>query len=229
MTTKTFVRIFLLVLMAPDAEAQELGGQFGKSISNFQYRDSEGNRLGNLQKADNFYMAANYRQNIWKDPFNYKMFMNIGFAMNRYGSSGSDVVLDNYYSWDVTYLGLDLGVDYVFFRNNNIQFYAKTTVSPELLLHGTQSLNNHDYNLVGEEDFDAPILFVRLGTGAQFRISEVSSVFVQYMGGKSYALRGDPEKLNIVCHNIGFGVLFNMIKDPFHIDYRGNQRIPRHR
>jgi chemotaxis protein MotB len=30
------------------------------------------------------------------------------------------------------------------------------------------------------------------------------------MGGKSYALKGDSEKLNLISHNIGLGVLFNL-------------------
>lgn len=226
---RILIALCLFVFAATVAQAQEFGLQFGKSISNFQYRDSEGSKLQGLQRVDNFFMSGDYRQNIFKEQFNYRMFMDIGLAFNRYGSSGSDVVLDNYYSWDVTYLGLNLGVDYVFFRNNNIQFYGKTTVSPELLLHGTQDLNNHKFNLVGEEDFDAPILFLRVGVGAQFQISQVASAFVQYMAGKSYGLKGDPEKLNIICHNIGFGVLFNLIKDPYRIEYRGDQRVPRHR
>jgi hypothetical protein len=97
------------------------------------------------------------------------------------------------------------------------------------LLHGTQDLNDHKFNLVGADDFDAPFLFARLGLGAQFQITDESAVFIQYMGGKGYALNGNPEKLNIICHNIGFGLLFRLIKDPFHIEYRGNQRVPRHR
>lgn len=221
--------ICLLMFGSLLTEAQELGLQFGKSISNFQYRDSEGRDLQGLQKTDNFFMSGEYRQNAFKEPFNYRMFLNVGLAFNRYGASGSDVLLDNYYSWDVTYLGVNLGLDYVFFRNNNVQFYAKTTVSPEFLLHGTQDLNNHKFDLVGEEDFDAPFLFIRAGLGAQFQISNESSVFVQYMAGKSYGLKGDPERLNIMCHNIGFGLLFRLIKDPYHIEYRGNQRVPRHR
>jgi hypothetical protein len=226
---KNAITICLLMFAFLPAKTQELSVQFGKSISNFQYRDSEGQELENLQKADNFFMSAEYRQNVFKEPLNYKMFMDAGFAINRYGSSGSDVLLDNYYSWDVTYVGINLGLDYVFFRNNNVQFYGKATISPEFLIHGTQDLNSHKFNLVGEEDFDAPILFCRLGVGAQFQISEVSAAFVQYMGGKSYGLKGEPEKLNIICHNIGFGLLFNLIKDPFRIEYRGKQRVPRHR
>ncbi|MEX1238103.1 MAG: hypothetical protein WEB30_00240, partial [Cyclobacteriaceae bacterium] len=99
---KILIPLCLLLSGSLLAEAQELGLQFGKSISNFQYSDSEGRELQGLQKADNFFMSGEYRQNMLKDPLNYRMFLDVGFAFNRYGSSGSDVVLDNYYSWDVT-------------------------------------------------------------------------------------------------------------------------------
>jgi len=150
--------------------------------------------------------------------------MDAGLGYNRYGSSGSDAVLNNFYTWDVTYLGLNLGADYVFYRNVNLVFYAKTSVSPEMLIHGTQTLNDDVYNLAGEEDFNTPIIFLRGGLGTQFQISDEASVFVQYMIGKSYGLSGDPEKLNIISHNVGFGLLFNLIKDPYNTEWRGNQR-----
>src|SRR5690606_19939809 len=129
---KIMIPIFILTFGTLNTEAQELGLQFGKSISNFQYLDSQGRELENLKKTDNFFMSGEYRQNVFKEALNYKMSLNVGFAINRYGSSGSDVLLDNYYSLDVTYLGLNIGLDYVFFRNNNIQLYTKTTLSPEL-------------------------------------------------------------------------------------------------
>jgi flagellar motor protein MotB len=120
------------------------------------------------------------------------------------------VSVDNHFSWDMTYLGINLGLDYEFYRPGNFTFYGRAMVSPEFLLRGTQTINNQVYDLIGEDDFDTPMLFMRLGLGAQYRISELISVYLQYMGGKSYALKGDSEKLNLISHNIGLGVLFNL-------------------
>lgn len=220
---KKIIPVFFLILSAFMAEAQELGLQFGKSVSNFQYIDSKGVELKDLQKTDNFFMTAEYRQMIIKKPFKNRMFMDVGFAYNRYGSSGSDAVLDNYYTWDVNYLGVNLGADYVFYHNKNLVFYIKTTISPEFLIQGTQTLNNDVYNLVGEEDFNTPMFFFRGGLGTKFRISDEASVFVQYMGGKGYNF-GSSEKLNIISHNIGFGLLFNLIKDPYQTEWQGDKR-----
>lgn len=207
-------------------KAQELGIQFGQSISNFQFEDSQGTELQGLQKTDNFFMTLDYRQPIFLKTFKQRMFMDVGFGYNRYGSSGSDAILDNYYTWDVTYIGLNLGVDYVFFRNRNILFYGKALASPEMLIHGTQTLNNDVYNLSGEEDFDTPIIFFRVGMGAQFEISDEASAFIQYMGGKSFDFSGNAETLHIVSHNFGCGILFNLIKDPYKTEWKGDDRRP---
>ena len=224
---KKYIFLILLISVAFAVNAQELGIQFGKSVSTFKFEDTEGVELQNLQKTDNFFMTLEYRHGILLEPLNGNMFLDIGIGYNRYGSSGSDAVLNNYYTWDVTYLGFNLGLDYVVYRNKSITFYVKTTVSPEILIHGTQTINNESYNLVGVEDFDNPILFVRLGAGAQFDISEAASVFVQYMGGQSFGFSGSTEKLNIISHNIGFGVLFNLIKDPYQTQYKGRSRRPK--
>ena len=148
----------------------------------------------------------------------------LGLAYNRYGASGSDLVLNNYYSWDVTYLGANLGLDYNFYRNRSLMFFAKLNVSPEFLVRGSQTINNQIFDLIGEEDFESPILFVRLGLGMQFEISDEASVFIQYMGGESFSFNGSSEKLNIISHNIGFGILFKLIKDPYQTEWRGNRK-----
>ncbi len=221
---KHLFTLFLFFATVFSAHTQELGLQFGKSISNFQFRDSQGQELKGLRKADNFFMSVDYRQKIMLETFREKMHLNAGVGYNRYGSSGSDVVLDNYYSWEVTYVGVNLGLDYVFYRNRSLMVYVKALGSPEFLIHGTQNLNNHVYSLRGEEDFESPIVFVRLGLGGQFAISDEASVFVQYMGGKSFSFSGNAAKLNIIAHNVGFGILFKLIKDPYQTEWRGNRK-----
>ena len=169
-------------------------------------------------------MTLDYRQGIMFDTFKGNMYMNLGLGYNRYGSSGSDVVLYNSYSWDVTYLGLNLGLDYMFYRNRSLLLFAKISASPEFLIHGSQNLNNQIISLTGEEDFESPIFFFRGGLALQFQISDEASVFIQYMGGKSYNFNGNAEKLNILAHNVGFGIIFNLIKDPYQTEWRGNRK-----
>ena len=220
-------KIFLIaILIFPSflVIGQELGLQFGKSISKFKFVDSDGVELDNLQRSDNFFMTLDYRQQIMLETFNGKMYMDMGLGYNRYGASGSDAVLNNSYSWDVTYLGINLGLDYLVYRNRSVMFFAKMSVAPEFLLHGSQTLNNQVYDLRGEEDFESPMYFFRGGAGMQFEISDEASAFVQYMGGKSYTFNGSSEKLNIIAHNVGFGMIFKLIKDPYQTEWRGNRK-----
>jgi len=221
---KQIFTISFCILLTYAASGQQLGLQFGKSISNFKFVDSEGKQLEGLQKDDNFFMTLDYRQGIFLETFHSKMFMNVGLGYNKYGSSGSDAVLNNYYKWNVTYLGLNIGVDYLVYRNRSIMVFAKASASPEFLIYGQQTLNNQVFNLVGEEDFESPIFFFRGGLACQFQISDEASVFLQYMGGKSYNFNGSSEKLNIIAHNIGFGLIFNLIKDPYQTEWRGNRK-----
>jgi len=222
---KRTIHILILILSVGSVKAQELNIQFGDCISNFKYSDSQGDEIQGFESTGNFFMALEYRHNIPAGNANQKLFLNLGLGYNKYGSSGSDVTVDNYYEWDVTYLGINLGLDYVFYRNRYLKFYAKGTASPEFLIHGTQTINNQVYDLVGEEDFNTPMYFFRLGVGAQFQISDRTSGYIQYMGGKSFQFDSNPESLNIVVHNIGFGLLINMSKEPYPTEWEGrNQR-----
>ena len=201
-----------LILSATIVSAQELNFQIGKSISTFKFQDSQGNNLQNLQPTDNFFMTLEYRRNILTKYFKENLFADLGIGYNQYGSTGSDPAVDNYFAWDVTYIGVNLGLDYEFYRPGRFTFYAKATASPEILIRGTQKLNDQVYDLVGEDDFNSPIYFFRGGLGTQYQISEQATLYIQYMGGKSFNFNSDPEKLNIVAHNFGFGVLINFSK-----------------
>lgn len=207
---KTVLLFASLMLSAAVMRAQELNLQAGGSVSKFKFRDSQGNTLQNIHSTDNFFMTVEYRRNILKKIFKDNFYTDLGIGYYRYGATGSDATLDNYYAWDVTYLGINLGLDYEFYRPGRFTFYAKGEASPEFLLRGAQTLNDQVYDLVGEEDFDTPIIFFRGGLGVQYQISPVTSIYTQYMGGKSYSFKKDSEKLNIISHNFGIGVLINL-------------------
>ncbi len=42
--------------------------------------------------------------------------LSFGVSNDKYGATSSDQVLGNYSEWDVSYLGVNLGVDYEFFK-----------------------------------------------------------------------------------------------------------------
>lgn len=191
--------------------------EMGKTISSFDYRNSDNEILNNLYGSTHNYMRIGYHTISFVQKLNFSA----GIALSKYGAKGSDELLGNYYDWDVTYLGMELGADYEIYKKrfayNNISdfaFYLKTSLTPEFLIFGTQTINNDVYNIVGVEQFKYPFLFVRGGCGLSYSISKTFTAYFQYMIGKGFPLKfgnaGDKEKLSIVGHNIGFGMFINL-------------------
>jgi outer membrane autotransporter protein len=186
-------------------------------FSSFDYEDSQGNSLEGLSGTWGNALMIGYRAPIAKE----KWFINAGVSLNEYGAKGGDIALDNYYAWDVTYLGANVGVDYNFLQQRNfftnqdgLNFYLKAALSTEFLMSGTQRINNQLYDLKGEEQFDKPLVFLRVGVGANYCVSQRLAVFLQYLVGKSFPVfgqsSGDNEKLQYFSHTINFGLLLNL-------------------
>jgi len=143
-------------------------------------------------------------------------------AYNKYGAQCSDEILGNYYEWNVNYLLINLGVGYEFLKSNSqlnlkntnsesaFTFYAQVCTGTEFLLQGTQIINNQVYNLKDAEQFNKPLILAQGGIGAKYYASKSISVYIQYMGGKSFSVfkadSGDQEKLNFVTHTISLGI-----------------------
>jgi hypothetical protein len=196
---------------------QQLSVTYGRMFSQFDYEDSQGNSLEGLSGTWGNAIMLGYQAPLAKQ----KWYINTGILLNEYGARGSDKALDNYYEWDVHYVGVNVGVDFQFleqqkfFANQDgFYFYVKADVSAEFLINGTQRINNQLYDLKGEEQFDKPVLFLRGGLGANYCVSKRLAVFMQYMGGKSFPVfgtsSGDKEKLQYVSHTISVGMLLNL-------------------
>jgi hypothetical protein len=213
-------KIFWFLLLSVSSMTlfgQQVSLEMGKTISSFDYRNSDNKTLDNLYGSTNNYMRLGYNS----ISFVQKLDFSVGIVLSKYGARGSDELLGNFYDWDVTYLGLELGTDYELFKKrfayNNLSdfaFYLKVSVTPEFLIFGTQTINNEVYNIVGKEQFKYPFIFARGGCGLSYSISRTFTAYFQYMLGKGFPLKfgdsEDKEKLRIVGHNLGFGMLFNL-------------------
>lgn len=207
------VVILVLFLSIQSAFSQQMSLKAGQSFSKLKFEDSQGNELGNLLSVNHFFMAAGYRTALWPDQLNSKLFGNLGLRFSGYGSKGSDATLDNYYEWDLSYLGLSLGLDYEFYEVGNFAGFVSIKVSPELMIRGSQTItgpqniNNGVYDLMGEEDFNTPITFFRGGIGARYQLASNASMFIEYTYGKSYSFfDSGADKLNILAQYFGVGV-----------------------
>ncbi|MCK8479616.1 outer membrane beta-barrel protein [Psychroserpens algicola] len=190
---------------------QQLFVEIGKSTSGFDYKNSSGEPLDNLLSKPNTYMEIGYRDVLNK---NKTLFLSLGVMYNGYGAIGSDPILDNYFEWDVTYLGLNTGLDMRLFRLRDFSFYLRGRVSVEYLIRGTQTLNNQVFNLVGEDEFNNYIFFARAGFGMQYPISRNTSLIASYIYGKTVLIDGnktlDQESLKLNNHQFGFGLIISL-------------------
>lgn len=214
---KLWIVTMLLSASCQLATGQQFYVAYGRTISSFDYEDSNGNSLDNLYGTSSNSMAVGYRAPIAKQ----KWFITAGATYNKYGARGSDMALDKYYAWDVSYLGANVGVDFEFLKQQSffkdqdgLSFYAKAGIATEFLVQGTQTINNQLFKLNGVEQFDRPVFFARAGVGANYCVSRRLAIFLEYLGGKSFSVfgrsSGDKEKLQYNAHTIRFGLLLSL-------------------
>ncbi|SHL99093.1 outer membrane beta-barrel protein [Flavobacterium xanthum] len=200
--------LFLLMIASTFATAQQLYLETGKTMSSFDYTNSQNEKLGNLQQTAHTFMEIGYRDRVISNQQQLKGSLGIRYA--GYGAIGSDNEVGNFMEWNVNYLELSVGLDQQLFKIKKASVYLKGSASYGFLVQGTQTINNRVINLKKIEEFDKPILNFRVGTGFSHPISENLSFYVQYMYGKSVVWVAKPEKLRIGSNNVSFGLLVNL-------------------
>lgn len=214
---KKIFSCLLFISLSISLNSQQLYLEAGKVISSFVYKDSEGDTPEDLKGTIQGSIGLGYRFALMSSAWH----LSFEVSNNNYGATNSDQSLGNYSEWDVSYLGLNIGVDYEFYKpeiynaeRQGFSFYLKGIVATEFFLSGKQKTNNQVFDLKGVEEFDQPVYFLKAGTGLNYYISRNNVVFVQYIFGRSI-LFGDQsgkEQLNYNTHtlSLGFSIrLFN--------------------
>lgn len=202
------ITLVVLLLTATIASAQQLYVESGKSSTTFEYKNSQGNSLENLQATAHSYMAVGYKSQL----FTKNLHLNVGINYAGYGAKGSDDIVGNFMEWDVNYAGLDLGLAYNLFHIKKASVYLKGAVSAAFFVQGTQTLNNSVIDLKNKDDFDTTLLTMQAGTGFSHPISQNLSFYVQYVYGKSLDMASGDAELKIKSSNVGFGLLIEISK-----------------
>jgi len=209
MNKKQNLQLLLFFVITTIASAQQLYLEVGKTSSSFDYKNSQGERLDNLQATNHQFMSLGYRDNIasLKPLHGF-----LGMGYNGYGAIGSDNTLNGIMEWRVNYLELNAGLDIDLFAINKSAFYLKGMFSTGFLLQGTQSMNNDIINLKNVDDFDKMMFSFKAGAGFLHPVSDDLSFYVQYLFGKSLNQSGndDYESLRIESHNISFGAIIEL-------------------
>lgn len=202
------ITLVLLLLTATIATAQQLYVEGGKTSTTFDYKNSQGNSLENLQATTNSYMAIGYKSQLFTKNLNFST----GLHYTGYGAIGSDDVVGNFMEWNVNYAGLNLGLDYNLFHIKKASVYLKGAVSAAFFVQGTQTLNNSVMDLKNNDDFDTTLVTMQAGAGFSHPISENLSFYVQYVYGKSLDMASGNAELKITGNNVGFGLLIDISK-----------------
>lgn len=190
---------------------QQLYFELGTTASSFNYENSQGQPLSNLLSKSKSHFGMGYRQSI---NFKKTLFLSIGASYNGYGAIGSEASVDNYFEWDLSYLGIKAGLGLKLFELRDLTFLANVSIASEFLIRGTQTINNDVYNLVGEKEFNNNIFFFRGGVEMQYPISRSTAIFVGYNYGQSVLISSgaNSEKLTLNAHQFGLGFIINLPK-----------------
>ncbi len=207
---KHFYLIICTLFVISASHAQQIYLETGLGISNFEFTNNEVQSLEGLQGKTKNYIAAGY-----KHPFFVKgLHISAGVIYDQYGASGSNNALDLSYEWDVQYLGLDAGFDFDFLQTGDWSFFVNVHGSGELLVKGTQRLNNQVIDVKEVEEFDDTAYFLRTGGGFSFSISERSSLYLRYTYGYGFPLNDNNNsqvtELKINSHHIGIGAIIKI-------------------
>lgn len=205
---KKITLLILLLCTTAITSAQQLYVEAGKTSSSFEYKNSQGSKLENLQSTAHSFMALGYRNQLLTKNLNFSA----GLNYSGYGAIGSDDVVGNFMEWDVNYLGLNAGLDYNLFHFKKASFYVNGAVSAAFFVQGTQTLNNSVIDLKNNDDFDTTLISMSAGLGFSHPISKDLSFYVQYLYGKSLDTASGDAELKIKSNNVGFGLLIDISK-----------------
>ena len=212
---------FLLIfsIASISLNSQSIFIENGKSISGFEFENSQQEPLENLHTKTKTYISIGYEHELKKVN---NLSIQLGLTHNSYGANGSDNVFNNYFEWNVDYLGLQSMLKYIVIDKYDWDIFLRLGASAEFFLKGNQTINNQVLNLKGVEEFDNIPVFIRTGLGASYRISTNTRLYISYSYGQSFELNDDSnnssasnqqqskEALKILNNQLGLGLIFHL-------------------
>ena len=205
----TYISFLICAFFACTLQSQELFLNTGKSVTTFKFRDVLNNDLNDLQSSNHSYIDIGYRGRLFTESINFIG----GFGFHTYGAVGNDT-FNNFLSWEVTYVGINLGIDAELFTVNDFSFHLNATAGPEIMLQGTQTINNLVFDILNEEDFNTPFVFIRAGASFEYWVAENIGIFFQYRFGRGSQIKNSDTgaDLRYTSSDFGIGLVFKLAK-----------------
>lgn len=205
-TNTTWIALLVLLAGTAIANAQQLYVEGGKTLSSFDYTDSNGDGLESMQGTSQTYMALGYRTPVWGKALHFSL----GAGYRGHGATGSDTDVPGAMQWDLSYAEVDAGLDLNLFKVKKAVVHLRTELSTGILVQGTQLLGSSVIDLKDNDDFGRVPLTLRAGIGLVHPVSEHLSLYVRYMYGSSGDVAKGGEQLRLVGGNAGFGLLVDI-------------------
>ena len=204
-----YISFLFCVCFATIGQAQEVYIDGGKSVTTFNFKDILSNELEDLQSTNHSYIDMGYRGKL----FTKAVYFVVGAGVNTYGATGNDL-FGNYLNWETTYASLYAGIDAELFRINAFSFHLKGTVGPDIMLQGTQTLNNEVFDILNEQDFNTPFVFIRGAASFEYKVSDAIAVFFQYRFGSGNQINNSETgaELGYLSNDYGIGLIFKLKK-----------------
>lgn len=189
--------------------SQQLFAKTGITISHFEYENARGENLSNLLSVSKTHLGLGYRVNLDREN---RFYLSAEALYNGYGAIGSDPVLDNFFEYDLNYLGAGGSLAFNFMRLREFEFFLNAGITAEWMLRGVQTLNNQVFDLKGQPEFQNFMLFYRVGPAIYYPLSRSAKLSFSYAYGRSLRLnaQADDEKLSIVTSQLSLGILINL-------------------
>ena len=169
--------------------------EYGKSISSFDYTNTSGTKLENLEPMTKNYFRVGYNHDWYFSNRSVlkpnRFSFSVSFDYNNYGAQGSNDVLYNIYEWDLDYLGINLAINYDLIKMRDFTLFINGGASSDYNLRGTQMINNQVYSLENVEEFDPFSFFFKGGAGITYPMSEKARVYIQYLYSTSNVMKDD--------------------------------------
>lgn len=207
--------LFLALLFPSLLNAQSISLDYGKSSSSLIYNNSNGEKLDNLSDKSGDILSIRYSH-----PLSSKFDIGLGLQKNEYGAQSLDT--DNNLSWDLSYVGLNLGFDYTFILlnksgdslSNNSRLLSaviNTSFSHSWLREGIQRIDNRVYDL---KEFDGNfnnLMKLEFGVGLLYGIDDNISLSLSYSINRGLTnMETANQELYLFAHHILFGVVIDL-------------------
>jgi hypothetical protein len=201
---KKSVFILFIALLPSALFAQQFYALTGGTNTIFDYKDSNGEGLQDAVSLRQLHLNFGLRKQLGESIFHWKA----GLSNYRYAIASQDSIYQKNYRWELSYIGVDLGLDAEVWSKQRFHLLVHGSASPQFLFQGRQHVNNSSFDLKGVEQFDKPFFFLQGGMSFMYCVDDRLAVTGGYTYGRGIGIgqKEDTESLKIKAHHLSVGL-----------------------